>query len=416
MNLIGLAGRAGSGKDTVAQLCRRLMSGATVLSLSELIRAEVARSQAAPTRLLQRFVGDYRRKTAGGAYWVQRAIGETPEKTQALVLTGLYAPAEAAHVRTLGGVVVWIEASETCRLERIARRDGGTRDEQLSRDRVGFLQELEVEEGRDATGALVSLARVKELSDFSLANEGALEQLEVSLLQLLPTLNKRFSKRKGNIALLKSPTRIEYEAAQPWADEAQTLLRLEKSHFFEHFLAGKEASLEEINIDAETSLRDVVQLLYKPNLRSITGNQTARRIGTIFEHADPAFALSTLRAIKPSNPEEEYFTGMTDQEFYDVHLRAQVAWMQAEGDLQSKISETRTEIKEIDRMQFAGQKDRGLKKMRTHGLMLSVQPEHRRRIVELAHHPILNARPILEFIKNDRMFNVRGLLEARHPS
>ena len=184
--IVGVSGEARSGKDTFASIYSRIVSNAQVVSLSDFVRQELAQIGVAPNRSLQRTVADYRRHTAGSAYWIDRAITLTLATTKTLILAGIYAPGETKYIQRMGGVMVWIEASESFRIRRIANRNDGHRDELLLRDPAAFSLQLETEKiSKSTSGAMASLLEVKDIANYVVLNENKLSEFEIAINEII---------------------------------------------------------------------------------------------------------------------------------------------------------------------------------------------------------------------------------------
>lgn len=416
MKIVAICGEAGSGKDTVARILEKRLASASTVSLGRLVRSDLHNMGVAPDRKLQARVADHRRTTRGAGYWVDQGIRSASAAHLHVILTGLYAAGEVQHLHSLGGIAVWIEADRELRLERILNRMDGARDEQILSDREGFLAQLEHEKGSQQKALdQVSLLSVRPLCNFSLSNNVGLDELEAAAADLIDLIEKHNPSRLDNLSLIAAPEFLRYDAETPWSESLDFLTSLERRHFFEAVLASSDviAVGDLPSVQIGMSLRDSVRALYKPNLRSITGNQTARRMAEIFEEENPDTALTKIRAFKPSNQEEEYFTGLTDSEFHDLHLQTHIRWAKSRFDIIAVIPEKLERIKKIDRQQFEVKKNRGIERLRRDGVVISIMPKHIEAVVAWANNPICRVRPVLEFVKSDRIFQVSGFTDAK---
>lgn len=417
MKLVGISGEAGSGKDTVAAFLRDTFGLVTSVSLGDLVRAQLSEIGVVPNRALQRMVADYRRTTRGSNYWVDLAISHTPREKEFLLLTGIYAPGEAQHLLRLGGVLVWLEALEPTRIQRIKERRDGPRDELLLLNPTAFISQLQDEKGSQIldSESAASLSAVKSFAQYVIQNDGDLDALKKSVDNFTQFLEQTFRRPPGNLSLIAAPVNETYEAAAPWMEDLDSLIRLEKSKFFQNFLAGPEAAVlgAKVEVVADMLLGEAVRVLYKPNLLSITGTQTAKRVADIIEVESPRTALINLRAFKPSNQEEEYFIGLTDHVFHELHMKAHVFWLNNKDTILKNLDERLKQISKIDAIQFGGKRYRGLEKVRDSGVAFSIPENEVAAIVELAQNPILKIKPILEIIKNDRIFEVSGFKNSK---
>jgi cytidylate kinase len=220
MRFVGISGEAGSGKDAVAAILSRAMRSAAVISLGDLIRGQLSAIGVDPDRTLQRTAADYWRKTVSSGYWVDLAISQAGTEVDTLVLTGIYAPGEARYLQQLGGLLVWVEASEGLRLQRIENRADGARDELLVRDAAAFTLQLEAERGQQllGDGATASLLQVKDVAQYFIRNDGDLDDLNAAIGKLVIHLNREFSHPTGNLSLITISEEMGYDAASPWAE------------------------------------------------------------------------------------------------------------------------------------------------------------------------------------------------------
>ena len=123
MELIGLGGTNGAGKDTVAEMLveRR---GWLFVSLSELLRAEARKRGLQPTRQTLRDISSEWRRSGGLGVLVDKALEQyDPEIHPGLVVSSLRHPAEADRIHELAGRVVWVDADPRVRYERIVSRE-----------------------------------------------------------------------------------------------------------------------------------------------------------------------------------------------------------------------------------------------------------------------------------------------------
>lgn len=389
--LVGIAGYSGSGAATVARLYEATASNVASVCLWESVKAEVQDMGLPADTNLLRFVFDYRNKTAGNQYWIDRAISRDCNGAGVVVIHRICNLGQAGCVRQFGGLIVWVDADEQDRRTRIRERES-----------------KEVLEEIDESSEVLS--GLKETADYIVVNRGTMDELRASIASLTTFVNDRYTKSNGNLGLLAVSDAFQYDVETSWCDEISGLQTLEKKAFFERFVGGIDSAIKRpsASITPEMSLKEVVNILWKPNLRSISGNQTARRIGSIFEESDPRAALTRLRSMMPSNQEEEYFTTLTDTEFFNMHIRAHAGWMNSRGEIFAVLPQRIREIQKTDEYQFGGQKDRSLSRMRRDGLVLSVDTQDRDKIKQLGDNPLLSVRPLLEFVKNERIFNVSG--------
>ncbi len=177
--ILGVAGLYGAGKgEAVEFLAARSFYP---LSLSDVIRDELRRRGLEETRERMIETGNALRAAGGPAVLAERLLARLlPDRNY--VIDSIRHPAEVAALRAAGPGfrLLWIDADEGTRMERIRRRGRGGDPTTLD-----GLRQLEGRELRSDDPAAQQLLDVRELSDFRLGNDGALEVLHADLQQVL---------------------------------------------------------------------------------------------------------------------------------------------------------------------------------------------------------------------------------------
>jgi cytidylate kinase len=189
LQIIGLSGTNGAGKDTVGEVLAE-RHNYLFISVTELLRDEVRRRGLPVEREHLRTVSAEWRREFGLGVLVDRAVDawkETGDKYQGIVVASLRNPYEADRVHELGGSVIWVDADPKVRYGRITRSDRGRGGED-NKTFEQFLAEEEAEmrppEGADA--AVLNMAAVKERADILMNNNG--EDLDTFKYQIEETL------------------------------------------------------------------------------------------------------------------------------------------------------------------------------------------------------------------------------------
>lgn len=172
MNLIGLGGTNGAGKDTVAEMLveRR---GWLFVSLSNLLRDEARSRGQEPGREVLREISAQWRREGGLGVLVEKAIEHfesVKDQHEGLVVSSLRHPAEAMVVHEYGGRVVWVDADPRIRYNRITSR---VRDAESAHNFEQFMAAEQAEmahHGGDKT--TLNMGDVKKLADMTLMNDG----------------------------------------------------------------------------------------------------------------------------------------------------------------------------------------------------------------------------------------------------
>lgn len=181
LKLIGLAGTAGSGKNTVTELLTKLF-GFQDLNTSEAVRAITRHvyhlpHDFNPVRDQLYVVANYMRNEVHPATMVKICILEA----QALnldrgVISGLRSMGEADAIREAGGIIVGVDADPKIRYERIFSRG---RDTEAQKTYEQFLEQDEYENrGLSDSGPGRGIRYIIDSADVVIKNEGSMEDLE----------------------------------------------------------------------------------------------------------------------------------------------------------------------------------------------------------------------------------------------
>jgi dCMP deaminase len=169
--IFGIAGPNGAGKgEVVRYLSERSFAS---LSLSDVIREELARKGEAESRERMIALGTELREVGGVAVLAERAIAMLKPGMN-YAIDSIRHPAEVAALRASGQSfqLLWVDASIETRLARILER-GRPGDPRTASD----LERLEAKELGSDDPSSQQLLAVRDLADFRLDNGGALELL-----------------------------------------------------------------------------------------------------------------------------------------------------------------------------------------------------------------------------------------------
>ncbi|HEB89391.1 MAG TPA: hypothetical protein ENI85_07455 [Deltaproteobacteria bacterium] len=173
--IIGVAGRNGAGKgEFVRFLADRSF---TVLSLSDVIRKELADRGLPETRERMIEVGQEMRRQSGPGALAQRLVSQLqPDRNYAI--DSVRHPVEVEILRNAGQPfhLVWIDAKLETRFARIRARGRSGDPETL-----GELELLEARERGSSDPNRQQLDAVRELADDILTNDGSLEDFRAEI-------------------------------------------------------------------------------------------------------------------------------------------------------------------------------------------------------------------------------------------
>lgn len=174
LQIIGLAGTNGSGKDTVGHILAD-KHGYLFISVTELLRAEAERRGLPVERKVLRTISAEWRRQSDLGVLVDKAIAEY-EKNKGdyvgLVIASLRNPGEADRIHTLGGTMVWVDADPRVRYNRVqanASKRGRAGEDVKTFEQFQAEEAAEMQQSGD--NATLNMTAVKARCDLFLQND-----------------------------------------------------------------------------------------------------------------------------------------------------------------------------------------------------------------------------------------------------
>ncbi|HSW78779.1 MAG TPA: AAA family ATPase [Candidatus Babeliales bacterium] len=171
MNLIGISGTNGSGKDSLGKFLADDY-GYLDVSVSEFLRQEAQKRGLPIEREVLRNISAEWRRDYGVGVLVDKAVelfNQSGNKYTGLVAIPMRNPGEAQHIKDLGGKLVWVDADPKLRYDRIYSRQRSAEDnktfEQFQREEY---EEMHHHGGDEAT---LNMAAVKAMADIFITND-----------------------------------------------------------------------------------------------------------------------------------------------------------------------------------------------------------------------------------------------------
>ena len=177
--ILGVSGPYGAGKgEAIAYLQERSFHA---LSLSDVIRSELAAQGLEETRERMIETGRRLRAQNGPAVLAERLVERLPPDRNC-VIDSIRHPAEVEALRRADAHfrLIWVDAEESLRLERIRARARGGDPRTLKE-----LRRLEAAERGGADPAAQQLAAIRDLADFAIQNNGTLAELHAEVQRVL---------------------------------------------------------------------------------------------------------------------------------------------------------------------------------------------------------------------------------------
>ena len=180
LKIIGVAGTAGAGKDTAAQiLCQifqmqNMSSGDMVRAITRQIYHQPANFNPVRDQLYE--VANYVRTNIHPAAFVKLCILEAKANNiPRIVISGLRSMGEAEAIREAGGVIVVIDADPKVRYDRIFAR---ARDAESQKTLEEFLEQDEYEKrGISDQGPGRGIKAIMDSADVVITNNGTSQEL-----------------------------------------------------------------------------------------------------------------------------------------------------------------------------------------------------------------------------------------------
>lgn len=169
MQLIGIAGTNGSGKDTVGHMLAENHNYLFV-SMTDMLREEAQKLGLPVEREVLRTISAEWRREYGLGVLVDKAIEyykAQDKKYDGLVMASLRNPGEADRIHELEGRVIWVDADPRVRYERTRSRSRTEEDDKTFEE---FLAEQQAEMHHSGDKATLNIAGVKDTADIFLEN------------------------------------------------------------------------------------------------------------------------------------------------------------------------------------------------------------------------------------------------------
>ncbi len=176
--IIGLSGTNGSGKDTVGHMLAE-NHDFLFISVTDLLRQEARARGQEPTReVLRTISAEWRRESGHLGVLVDKAIEQYEQVSEmypgGVVIASLRNPGEADRIHELDGVVVWTDADQQVRYDRItahaAERNRAGEDNKTFDQ---FCAEEAAEMTTSGDAATLNMSAVKERADIFVTNNGS---------------------------------------------------------------------------------------------------------------------------------------------------------------------------------------------------------------------------------------------------
>lgn len=191
LQYIGVAGTAGSGKDTTAMLMGELF-GSISLGTGDMVRA-IARqvyhlpAHVRPTHDQSYNVATFMRKHISPSAIIELCLLEgEAQHVRIVIIHGLRTMGEADVIRKAGGIIVGVDADPQKRYERLKK------DRDMLKSYEEFLEQDRLEnEGVSKKQSDLGIRHIVDSADVKIDNNGSIEDLEAQIREKVEPLLKR---------------------------------------------------------------------------------------------------------------------------------------------------------------------------------------------------------------------------------
>jgi cytidylate kinase len=177
MKIIGIAGTNGSGKDSVGQILAEYHNYLFV-SVTNILRAELTQRDVPISRESLRALSAEWRGEQGEGILIDMAMNSyqaVKDKYAGVAISSLRHPGEGDRVHALGGLIVWVDADQRIRYDRVqanAVTRGRPGEDDKTYEKFQAEEAIEMSSPTNDNVAELNMSAVKEQSDIQIDNSG----------------------------------------------------------------------------------------------------------------------------------------------------------------------------------------------------------------------------------------------------
>jgi dephospho-CoA kinase len=170
--IVGIAGTSGAGKDTLGELLVQL-GGYKFVSVSDILRDELTKQGVPHEREHMRALSAKWHREYGAGNLSRRTIEaymKEAEKYKGLAIGSIRRPSEAKIIQEEGGVVLWVDADQKLRYERIQAANRGRNEDLATFEHWSADEDVEMTPSQDDDGSGLNMAAVRDIADIHIDN------------------------------------------------------------------------------------------------------------------------------------------------------------------------------------------------------------------------------------------------------
>ncbi len=186
--IIGITGTDGSGKGAVVEYIVK-KKGFVHYSSRSFILEHIQAKSLPVTRSQMRLTANELRKEHGNAFVVQQAYEKAIKNNEKnIIIESIRAVAEGEYLKDKGGLLISVDADQRFRYSRVQKRRSES-------DKVTFSEFVKHEEleKNDPDPHGMQKAKVMNMADFTILNEGSFNDLHIKIDTILRNTQKNQS-------------------------------------------------------------------------------------------------------------------------------------------------------------------------------------------------------------------------------
>jgi len=399
--LIGIAGKACAGKDTVANILREF--GFVIINSAELVADENNLGGPKPTRHGQREFANSKRAELGSAYWARQAYARGCEEmrtlgTDRLAIVGIYAPAEADFIlQKANSLLLGIDCEDQEERHRryLKRYSFDTR-------RIMSLNDFVAADKQESSGTLPSNANVEavlKMCQILISNDSDEESLRDHIRQLMA--DRGIDQRE--LIADTPPGNRDFD------------------NFDEVFSLEQRASaIDFLRAHLSLASRSPAERALSPLLADVhavhhVSDEFARRLYEVFTAGSIEDAYNKYLQLESHTTDEELACSLNQPQFVECFNLLRDHLRENSEMIRNRAIRNLHQIAECDEMQFdRTPTSRSLSKMVQEGIWVEIQPGSARNMwiqaLDLAGNgPI----PVTELLKTSRIVKATKIADSK---